>query len=197
MAALLQVLMVPLVVLNIFGAIVSGIWLAVLGQWGAIGIGLLAMFVSSFVLGIAMLPQLAIGAPAVWCIDKGYKIVGYFFGFLAGAYLYALITLWSGGVLWTFMGKVTTHSQLFPMLVWSYGVATSPWSYMASRESQGGDGSTAVFTVLFMQLGYLLMMLMILFSNPTFYEAMQAFVAVMVLGVLIQLKVFGVLTRRP
>ena len=49
---------IPLAILNMLGGVVSGIWLALLGEWGSIGYGVLAMVFSGFVLGIALMPSL-------------------------------------------------------------------------------------------------------------------------------------------
>lgn len=38
----------PIMLLNVFGGIVSGIWLAILGQWGSIGVGILIIAVGGF-----------------------------------------------------------------------------------------------------------------------------------------------------
>ena len=67
-ARLLSVLAVPLSILNIFGGIVSGIWLAILGEWGLIGYGILALLVSGMGLGIAMAPGLIFAGPAAACL---------------------------------------------------------------------------------------------------------------------------------
>ena len=55
---LMSVLAVPLMIVNMLGGIVSGIWLAVLGEWGAIGYGIAALVVSGLVLSIVLMPAL-------------------------------------------------------------------------------------------------------------------------------------------
>ena len=72
-ARFLSVLAIPLGIINIFGGIISGIWLAILGKWGLIGYGLLAIIVSDMGLGIAMMPGLIFAAPAAVLIEKGNK----------------------------------------------------------------------------------------------------------------------------
>jgi hypothetical protein len=42
--ALIVVLSAPLWFLNMFGGIISGVWLAILGEWGSIGYGVAALF---------------------------------------------------------------------------------------------------------------------------------------------------------
>lgn len=41
-------------IFNLFGGIVSGIWLVILGEWGVIGYGILALIVSSMGISFAM-----------------------------------------------------------------------------------------------------------------------------------------------
>ena len=62
-ANLATVLAVPLGLINMLGGIVSGIWLAILGEWGIIGYGIAALFVSGIGLGLAMVPGLLLAAP--------------------------------------------------------------------------------------------------------------------------------------
>ena len=37
---LIAALSAPIMILNVLGGIVSGIWLAILGQWGTVGLGI-------------------------------------------------------------------------------------------------------------------------------------------------------------
>ncbi len=99
--ALLGALTGFFLVLNSLGGIVSGIWLAILGEWGAIGIGLVLVFVSTGVLGVALLPAtgLAVAAYAARRSRAGLL----FLGLLSNLYIAALITVWCVGVLVFFM----------------------------------------------------------------------------------------------
>ena len=74
---------VPLSLLNIFGGVVSGVWLAILGEWRVIGTGVLALFVSGMALGLAMMPGLIFSLPAAAMLERGNKIGGYIFTFLS------------------------------------------------------------------------------------------------------------------
>ena len=68
--ALLQLLGVPLLALNIFGGIVSGVWLAFLGDWAPIVQGLLGTALSWFGLAIALWPSLSLSAPCAILAEK-------------------------------------------------------------------------------------------------------------------------------
>lgn len=58
-------LLIPFMVLNLLGGIVSGIWLAILGRWEALGLGVAFFFTSKFLLSFALLPAVAIALPAL------------------------------------------------------------------------------------------------------------------------------------
>ena len=49
---------VLLLVLNALGGIVSGIWLGVIGEWWALGVGLVGLVVSPFLVTILLIPGL-------------------------------------------------------------------------------------------------------------------------------------------
>lgn len=46
---------VPIMMMNFASGIIAGIWLAILGQWGLIGIGLVFTFTSHWLLALLML----------------------------------------------------------------------------------------------------------------------------------------------
>lgn len=66
-------LSVPLAILNMLGGIVSGIWLAFLGEWDPILSGLGFMIFSGFVIGFALMPGLLFAGPAMMFLEKGKK----------------------------------------------------------------------------------------------------------------------------
>jgi hypothetical protein len=189
LTAVITALSVPLFILNMLGAIVSGIWLAVLGEWRPIGFGILSFFVSSFLLGFALMPGLLLAAPAAWLAEKG-KILGVvFFGTLSNLYTVVLVTVWCCGVLYFFV-KDASDSTLIPRLIWSYGVATGPWSYFASKEQgEGSEGFASFVAVFFAQLAYLVIMLLVLFTPITLLAAAEVFGAFMLVGLIVQITV--------
>jgi hypothetical protein len=182
---LFTLLAIPLTLLNMFGGIISGVWLAVLGDWGSIGYGLFAIISSSFLLAIAMMPSLIFAGPAVYFAGKGVTILFYFFSFLSTLYIVGLITAWSGSVLWFFAERATAESFI-PILVWSFGVALAPWQWMAQKEAQAGDGPGSAITVFFAQIAYVLAILMAIFGTFTLFEIMLMFGIIMLIGVFFQ-----------
>jgi hypothetical protein len=191
---LIELLTMPLIILNIFGGIAAGVWLAILGQWGTIGRGFATIMGGHFALMIALLPQMAITASSYLLFERGHKFIGFIVGALALIYLYGLITVWCAAVLWYSLAGLTSEAAFIPTLVWSYGVATAPWSYRAWHEP---ENAYTRLTLLFMGIGYVVMVLMVLLGRPTFYGVIEAFVGVMAVAAVVSLAFWGTALRAP
>ena len=180
------VVMIPLVVLNFAGGIVAGIWLAFLGEWGIIGWGVASLFFSTWLLNIAFMPGLLLVAPGI-VLGQRSKTVFVAFAFLGAAYQAAVITAWCMGVLYFFMQRAHSSSAFIPIVLWSYGVATGPLSYMAAREARGGGGDAAAISSFFAQIGFVVTVIAGAIFNMTFLNMAYLFGAFMAVGVLGQL----------
>ena len=183
--------MLPLMILNVVGAIVAMVWLVILDQWVTLGIGIAVLLSTTLALCLALMPWLFFAAPAALLYDKGQRVLGLLFGGLALLYVYGLITVWCVAVLWYSMERVTIANLLIPTFLWSFGVAIGPWAYKASNEDRLGSS----FTIFFSQVGYLTTGLMVLLGHPSFYEVMGAFIVVMSVGLIISL-IFAAETSR-
>jgi hypothetical protein len=186
-------LAVPLGFLNAFGGIVAGIWLAVLGNWGAIGWGIAAILLSTFGISLALLPGMALAAPAAYFAEWGYKLPFHFFALLSSLYTVAVIALWCGIVLYFFASQADS-SSVIPLLLWSYGVATGPFAYMASKE--GDDAFASIAATFFAQVGYVVMVLLVLFFRVTLIDVLTVFLLIMLAGVAVQFSVAIKLQRK-
>lgn len=185
MQLLVMLLIAPLFILNMVGGIGAGIWLAILGQWSSLGIGIVAMLASHFLLGLLMMPGLALGAPAIYFANKGWSLVAAPFLLLTQAYTYVLIGGWCLLVFSFFMGKANAAS-FWPFLIWSYSVALAPWVYMAQQERRSGGGGPAAFTMTFAQIGYIAMGLVAANSHTNYNSAMWTFIGVLATGLVLQ-----------
>lgn len=161
---ILTFLSLPFAVLNFFGGIVSGIWLAILGNWGTIALGFIAMIISGFLLTLILMPYMFIAAPSIYFAKKGTMFLSYIFSLLGTAYIVAVMTIWCGGILLFFVNRATDKS-LIPVLIWSYGVALGPWQWMAQKDAQAGSGQASTIITIFAQLGYVLTILMVIFRG--------------------------------
>jgi hypothetical protein len=184
--AFLTALTIPIMFLNMLGGLVSGIWLAILREWGAIGTGVILFFVSTGMIGILLMPSMIFMAPATLCAKKGETLGLIFFGALGNIYTIVVLTAWCCGILFLFM-KDATATSLIPRLIWSYGVATGPWAYIASRENRSGGGDAAAIGTFFAELAYLVIILLVIFTPLTFLGAIQVFGGFMAVGFLIQM----------
>lgn len=169
------VLTVPLVLINIVGIIVAGIWLAILGKWKLIGGGIAASFISGYGLGMAMMPGLLFVMPAAVFFEKGQRLVAHFFGALSQLYTIVILTVWCMGVLYSFV-KQADSSSIVPILLWSYGVAMAPISWLAQKER---DNEYTTISTFFAQVAYILVILAILFIKVSLLDVTILFVIVM------------------
>jgi len=184
----LTALSIPLLILNMLGGIVSGIWLAILGEWGAIGLGILSLAFATFLLAIALIPSLLLAAPAAYCAEKGKTFGLVCFGALSSLYILAIVTLWCCGILFLFVKDATANS-LIPRLIWSYGVATGPWAYMASKD-QGpqGEGFASTLATFLAELAYLVILLLVILTPITLFGAIKVFGGFMLVALVLQVS---------
>jgi len=186
---LFTIFQLPIVVLNFFGFVVSGVWLLVIGQWSTVGVGLIIAVFAPFALGFALLPGMIIGSPGIYFANRGVTIGVYFFGFLSSVYTYALISAWCGGVTFYFLRDAPART-FWPLLIWSYGVATSPWSYMAQK-----DQSVAAFLgAFFAQVAFIVMMVCLAFGMHLL-DGLQVFALVMAVGVAFHMRLLAQANR--
>ena len=184
---MMSVLSPPLMLLNMLGGIASGIWLAILGEWGIIGYGILMLFVGVFALGILMMPGLLLAAPAAMLAEKNNKLGFYFFSFLSALYTVAVLTVWCVGIMYFFSQQATADSYV-PVLIWSYGAATGPITYMAQKELQSGGGEASLVSTFFAQVAYVLSALVAIFFPVTIIDVATLFGVIMVIGLIFQFR---------
>jgi len=183
-------LTVPIMILNLLGGIISGIWLAILGEWGEIIRGILFMVVAGFAISIALMPSLLFAGPAAIAIEKGKKLLGMFLGSLSVLYTIALMTIWCIWIMWLFVSSAN-ESSLIPLLIWSYGVALAPWMWLAQKDQQGGGNEFSLFSIFFAQISYIIGMILFFFG-ATLGTIAVIFGAIMLIGATLQVIIaFG------
>ena len=115
MQALLALVMVPLMLLNALGGVASGIWLVVLGEWWALGYGLIGL-VSHFLLGLILAPGLIFLAPAGVLLSKQKSFFAFPLLLLGYAYTCAVLTTWCIFVFYAFMTRADADT-FWPLLI--------------------------------------------------------------------------------
>ena len=113
MRTLIQLLSIPLLLLNLLGWVVAGVWLAIVGQWGSIGYGLLSMVLSHFVLGFALMPIVILAIPMQHPRIGTSSIMQCALALLAGFYRLLLMTVWCGAVLYFFLERADSESYVY------------------------------------------------------------------------------------
>lgn len=130
-------------------------------------------------------------APASYFENRGRRSAANFFAFLNVLYTYVVMAVWCVGVLVYFVNRAEA-SSVIPMVVWSYGVAVAPWSWLAQKDQGNWASALSLF---FAEVGYIVMMLMVLLLRVTVADVMLAFAAVLVIGLIVQFKMLVTMQR--
>lgn len=183
---LLNLLGIPLMVLSIFGGIVSGIWLAVLGEWWAILIGVPMSLFGHLGIGLAMMPVAIIFlAPANLLVEKDKLISAFLLMALSLTCILLIVSAWCLLVSYLFLSRADTET-VWPLLIWSYGVALAPLMYLTAQEqkAKAGEAYSSIITTGFAQLSYITSIAVSLFAPITFLDSAKIFGGVMAIGLL-------------
>lgn len=180
--AFITSLSVPLIILNMLGGIVSGIWLAILGEWGILLLGIL-LFVGGVWLDTFILtPGILLAIPAAYCAEKGKTLSFMCLSTLSNLYILCVVTIWCCGVLFLFVNNATI-SNLLPRLIWSYGVATGVWAYKASEDR---ESIASALTIFLAELAYLTIIFIVIFTPITLLQVIIIFASFMLVGLILQ-----------
>ncbi len=150
--AALSVILVLVWIANAFGGIVSGIWLAIIGEWLAIGLGFAMSLSMPYAYTLVTLPSLGLMAVVIPAAGDGQTDKVFVLGSIASLYESCVIVAWAGIVCLVFVFGAESGS-LIPRLIWAYATTMSPLAYMASHESLDDPG--AAKGLVLGQLGYI------------------------------------------
>ena len=177
-------LTVVLMLLNMLGGIVAGVWLAILGEWGTIFRGLATLFFGGFAISLAMMPGLLLAAPTAALQSKESRAGLYFFGLLSMAYTYAILVVWCILVMLYFANRADSGSVI-PTMLWAYGAATGPIAYLAQKDLQSGNEYAAISTF-FAQVAFVLSVLVAFILQPGLLAVVAIFSGIMLVGLVLQ-----------
>jgi len=156
--------LVPIIAaLNFGGGIVGGVWAAINGDWWAIGYAFLGLVASHFIIGILLMPGLAIGAVGMAAAERGSIGLARLVFALSSLWQVGLMGAWAFGATLAFLAH-SRESPMFPMLLLAYGASTAPWAYLASKDQQSGNEYSGLSVFVF-QTGYLIGAVLLLL-NP-------------------------------
>jgi len=134
---ILEAFSIPLIIMNIGSSIIGGFWLAILGQWKLIGIGVGILFTSQWIISIFMIPAMPIGAIAAYFYNKN-SIMAPIFAYISQLYINLLIVASCGLALFVcfFSYKGEFGLGSIPYLLWSWTMALGGWQYLASKDQE-------------------------------------------------------------
>jgi len=178
---------VPLGLLNVLVGAVAGLWLAVLGRWDLLGLGLAAILLAGFVAAaFARSPGLLLDVPAAMRRRPGHRLRLVLLRVLGCAYRVTVIGIWCLAVLWVFHWRSSAEA-LAPVLLWSYAVAAGPIVWMDQNEIQGGGGIDSAIVTLFAQVACIVVLLAFMWQRIAFERAAGLFAAIMGAGLIVLL----------
>ena len=159
---IIEILAIPIMILNLGGGIIGGIWLAFIGEWKLIGIGVLLLFTSHWFLSFLMMPGLLISWVALSFAEKN-KLFFYLFGFLSQIYTNILIiaTCVFAFFVCSSYYREPIGINYIPYLLWSWGMALGPWQFFASKEP---DNEFSMITLFSASIFYFLFLTSIFIS---------------------------------
>ena len=179
-------LIAPLGFVYICVWLISGIWLAVLGDWGLIAYGVTVSFISIFGLVSALMPGMLFAGPAA-AFKKNNKRLGFFiFGCLTTFYSMMVMSVWCLAIIHFFL-KESDAGSFTPTLLWSYCVAIGPILWISSKDIQSKD-RYAINSTVFAQMAWLFLVFVnILITLPLGWN-IALFTMVMLAGFTFQVQ---------
>ena len=173
LAQLATLLSLPVLFINSFGGIIAFVWLIFESEWTLIIQGIVAFFVSSFIVAIAFLPAFGVAFIGMFFYKMKIKILAYPIFYISTLLNIAVISIWTFLVFNYALVNSSPETSLIPITLWAYGVAVGPIQYMASKEGSENVGAQLLTT--FSALGSLWMVFAISFLGYELLTAMWGF----------------------
>jgi hypothetical protein len=189
-SGLIATLSIPILLLNILGGIVGGIWLMITGEWSLFIGGLLYMMFGAMIIGLMLMPSLLFAAPAAAFAEKRKYMLFFIFGLLGITYTYELIAIST-----YYIADIALSSQSAPLwacLLWLYAVVLAPWQYMASKER---DNTSTGMTTFALSLGIFALIICIGVFGMTLGQAFPILITILIIFLVVQLLLTYALTR--
>jgi hypothetical protein len=187
-------LSLPLMFLNFGAGIVGGLWLIIsYSNWETPLLAFGVSMISPFALAFPLMIPFIFGLPAMYLMGKGFlgKILGFPFFILAGLGTWSIYTIW-GMYVFDYATKLSgiNSPDLFPHLLIAYSLATSPWAYMASKESP--ENSSVSFPLFFTQIAAASNIYTIGITNYDPIKIVVTYVGIMLVGFVVSILIGGV-----
>lgn len=176
-------------ILNTLGVTLGLVWLAILGEWKLIGIGIFWLIFSKFILSLFVIPILPIAAIGMRFFERNNFFI-YIFGFLSHVYLSFLMLctcIFAFLLCFKFYGGEKSF-QFIPYLLWSWGIALGPWQGMISKYSNLYDVTFLIS--LFSTSFFYFLFIISIFTTPIIH------LSIFVIFVLFQLIILPIILMK-
>lgn len=138
MQSILVLIAVPFILLNVFSGLGSIIWLAILGQWKQIGIGVALIIAMPIAFSIAQIPSVGLATLLSSRIAPSSK-TALVLTVIDSIWTNLLITAWCGFVALRSVHAIDAENTI-PILAWGYAIAVSPLMYLSSKDPENSMG---------------------------------------------------------
>ena len=184
LAQLAALLSLPILFINSFGGIIAFVWLIFESEWTLIIQGIVAFFVSSFIVAIAFLPAFGVAFIGMFFYKMKIKILAYPIFYISTLLNIAVVSIWTFSIFNYALVNSSPETSLIPITLWAYGVSVGPIQYMASKEGDmaakdGGNNVGAILLTTFTTLGSLWMVFAINFLGHDLETSMWGFLILM------------------
>jgi hypothetical protein len=180
MEAALSLLILPLFLLN-FAGLVGGVWLLLLGQWKIVVAYSLGSLLAAFSFGFFLLPSAGLSALSAMVLRRGWRFPAWILASANIIYCALLIATWCFGM-FSEIASLGESGPLLPYLLFGYGVTVGPWTYLATKDTEG-----SMLIVFFAVIGVVAMMVVREFGLGV--SLLLAFCLPLVVGVITQIAV--------
>ena len=145
----MEFIAIPIMILNFASGIFGGIWLAFLGNWHVVFIGLLLTLVGAFLVSLLLLPSMMFLAPVLASEKLANSAMAMLpLAILSVGYTYCVMGLWAIGIFWYFSVNVDSSAAIQSVF----------WSYLAKKDVQSGNQFSSMSSF-FHQIGCISLMI--------------------------------------
>lgn len=179
--------------LNFLSQIVAGIWLAVIGEWGALITGLLLGLGGNWLIGFALLPTLFFLSLQTSALENGDEVRLKLLTNLTMSYTMVIASIWCC-CSFSYIVNMTHSNAIIPAALWAYSVATTPWVYMASKER---ESVSTLAGALFIQVSAMVLIVGFLAFHFTLLSALALITPLLVGCAVYQASLAMLITKVP
>ncbi|MGB7060734.1 MAG: hypothetical protein WBF13_00090 [Candidatus Zixiibacteriota bacterium] len=152
---ILTALSIPIILLNFLGGIVAGIWLLFLGEWELVLAAFVVALIAPYAYSIITLFQIPLMAVISHAISRNRKHLALTVGFISTLIAHVIILFYVFYVVnIATQISVLNNLNIVALLLLGYGVATGPFSFMASKE--GPEAYASFLAVFVSQVSYII-----------------------------------------